>query len=430
MPISPHDEKRQGRQNRYPVVLCFGFACRTGLGGRRHSCLLLGMCLLCFTLELFAQAIDPSYQEIKRPGQGVRNLGMGNIGVALNADENALFYNPAGLAGVDAVIIGLPIIFGVSQDLVDIVDQAQQVKGSITVADLLKLSLGKTLSVRTMFNLSLIFPIMKGKFTLGGLYGFESQIGVHTRNPVAPELRFSFRLDQVQRYGFAFAPGDGHWVFGFQYNIVDRCDQPTSLLTIADIFDLDIELRSFIECYDDVSEVIKLSRGTSYSVGLIRRFEIPLRPTIGITVHNANDMKFTRPTSQSKYPRDEKSEIDFGVAFQPRLGAIRLLMAADIRDIGYQHVNEEFCRKKPQRCGWKRTHLGLELGFWPIDSVTSAFAIRSGYNQGYFTYGAEINPFIFFRWFNIQYAFYTAETGVLPGDRPEKRHIFQLQLSF
>ena len=39
--------------------------------------------------------------ELRRPFQGIRNLGMGNTGIALSFDENALFYNPAGLASVD-----------------------------------------------------------------------------------------------------------------------------------------------------------------------------------------------------------------------------------------------------------------------------------------------------------------------------------------
>ena len=45
--------------------------------------------------DLFAQT-----GELRRPVQGIRNLGMGNAGIALSFDENALYYNPAGLASV------------------------------------------------------------------------------------------------------------------------------------------------------------------------------------------------------------------------------------------------------------------------------------------------------------------------------------------
>ena len=52
---------------------------------------LLLLILLFFNLSslLQAQTYDTSYSELRRPGQAVRNLGMGNTGVALSADESA-----------------------------------------------------------------------------------------------------------------------------------------------------------------------------------------------------------------------------------------------------------------------------------------------------------------------------------------------------
>ena len=66
----------------------------------------------------------------------------------------------------------------------------------------------------------------------------------------------------------------------------------------------------------------------------------------------------------------------------------------------------------------------------PIDSGASFFALRAGYNQGYFTQGFELNPFIFARGLNIQYAEYTAETGNEPGDSPDKRRVLQVNFGF
>ena len=63
---------------------------------------------LCGLISLQAQT-----GEMRRPFQGVRNLGMGNTGIALSFDENALFYNPAGLVGVDAIIVGFRFLFEV-----------------------------------------------------------------------------------------------------------------------------------------------------------------------------------------------------------------------------------------------------------------------------------------------------------------------------
>ena len=73
---------------------------------------LLLQIILVFNLSslLHAQTYDSSYSELRRPGQAVRNLGMGNTGVALSADESALYYNPAGLGGVDSLMLNLSIL--------------------------------------------------------------------------------------------------------------------------------------------------------------------------------------------------------------------------------------------------------------------------------------------------------------------------------
>ena len=51
-------------------------------------------------------------------------------------------------------------------------------------------------------------------------------------------------------------------------------------------------------------------------------------------------------------------------------------------------------------------------------------------DQGYITYGFELNPFIFFRGLNIQYAVYKTETGNQIGDRPDRRKVLQIYLGF
>ncbi len=73
---------------------------------------LLLLIILFFNLSslLQAQTYDTTYSELRRPGQAVRNLGMGNTGVALSADENALYYNPAGLGNVDSLMLNLSFL--------------------------------------------------------------------------------------------------------------------------------------------------------------------------------------------------------------------------------------------------------------------------------------------------------------------------------
>ena len=62
--------------------------------------------------------------ELRRPFQGIRNLGMGNVGVAMSYDENALFYNPAGLAAVDTTLVNIPFQAEFSNDAQTLVSEA------------------------------------------------------------------------------------------------------------------------------------------------------------------------------------------------------------------------------------------------------------------------------------------------------------------
>ena len=68
--------------------------------------------------------------ELRRPVQGIRNLGMGNTGIALSFDENALFYNPAGLASVDSIIVSLPFLNEISEDAVKISNEISKLGSS------------------------------------------------------------------------------------------------------------------------------------------------------------------------------------------------------------------------------------------------------------------------------------------------------------
>ena len=95
---------------------------------------------------------------MRRPFQAVRNLGMGNSGIALSFDENALFYNPAGLVGVDAIIVGFPFLFEVSEHSVDIVNEISKLDGSSNTAEVIELMMGKRVHFRNLVDINVIMP--------------------------------------------------------------------------------------------------------------------------------------------------------------------------------------------------------------------------------------------------------------------------------
>ena len=364
--------------------------------------------------------------ELRRPGQGVRNLGMGNAGIALSFDENALFYNPAGLASVDSILVGFPFLWEVSDDSVSIIKEISALSGDSKTSDTVALLMGKNVHFRSLIDLNLVMPFGE-LITFGAAAGVETQFDFGVRNPVAIEIDFGFRLDKIQNYGFAMPVARGRWLLGAGIETIERCDIPLTKATFGTVLSNSNLSSSFGSC-----KLTDLKRAQTYNFGFQKRLETAsaLKMTWGMTANNIGGLKFNRSDNETS-PADQNPEYSMGFSWQPAWGPLRLLYAFDIRDLTMKHADDTYCQsRKGSDCLWKRLHIGTEIGIFPIDSGASTFAVRAGFNQGYFTYGFELNPFIFFRGLNIQYAVYKTETGSQIGDSPDKRKVFQLNFGF
>ena len=373
-----------------------------------------------------AYSLQAQTGELRRPGQGVRNLGMGNTGIGLSFDENALFYNPAGLASVDTILVGFPFLVEVSDDSVNIIKEVSKLSGDSKNADIVALLMGKRVHFRTLIDLNLIMPFGE-LMTFGAAHGIEWQFDFGVRNPVAIEIDFGFRLDRINNFGFALPVARGRWLVGAGVETIERCDIPLTTATFGTVLN-----NSDIGSTIGKCELNDLKRAQTFNFGFQRRLETAsaLKMTWGVTANNVGGLKFNRSDNETS-PADQNPEYSTGFSWQPSWGPVRLLYAIDIRDLTMEHADDTDCQsKKSTDCLWKRLHIGTEIGISPIDSGASTFAIRAGFNQGYFTYGFELNPFIVFRGLNIQYAVYKTETGSQIGDRPDKRKVFQVNFGF
>ena len=373
-----------------------------------------------------AYSLQAQTGELRRPGQGVRNLGMGNAGIGLSFDENALFYNPAGLASVDSILVGFPFLMEVSDDSVNIIKEVSKLSGDSKNADIVALLMGKRVHFRSLIDLNLIMPFGE-LMTFGAAHGIETQFDFGVRNPVAIEIDFGFRLDRINNFGFALPVARGRWLVGAGVETIERCDIPLTTATFGTVLNNSDIGSSIGKC-----ELNDLKRAQTFNFGFQRRLETAsaLKMTWGFTANNVGGLKFKRSDNETS-PADQNPEYSTGFSWQPSWGPVRLLYAIDIRDLTMKHADDTDCQsKKSTDCLWKRLHIGTEIGISPIDSGASTFAIRAGFNQGYFTYGFELNPFIVFRGLNIQYAVYKTETGSQIGDRPDKRKVFQLNFGF
>jgi len=366
--------------------------------------------------------------ELRRPVQGIRNLGMGNTGIGLSFDENALFYNPAGLVGVDKILVGFPILNEVSDDSVKIVKEIRELVEDKNTSGIAALLMGKRVHYRLLTDLNLILPFGE-LMTFGMARGLETQFDLGVRNPVSIEIDFGFRLDSFTNLGFGMPVARGRWLVGAGVESVERCDIPLRTTTIGTIL-----TNTDLETIYGKCELNNLKRAQTFNFGFQRRLETAsaMKMIWGMSAYNVGGLKFNRSDNETNpNPSDQNLELSTGLSWQPSWGPVRMLYAIDLRDLTMKHADDTYCQSnKGTDCIWKRLHIGTEFGFFPIDSGASTFAVRAGFNQGYFTYGFELNPFIFFRGLNIQYAVYKTETGDKIGDRPDKRRVLQINLGF
>ena len=439
---------------------------------------LLLLIILFFNLSslLHAQTYDTSHSELRRPGQAVRNLGMGNTGVALSADENALYYNPAGLGSVDSLMLNLSFLLEIPA-----ISELQESQEKLSDGASASIDL---LHIRSLNSFSFIMPFGDW-LTIGAIYSLEftydfsatiDQSGDTDQQKAINTLQKSdiglgLREDGILRYGIAFAPGEGQWVFGLQQNTMTRREQPFTTvkfeemtgdtLTVVELADLDAALQKAanqqiltqdeIDTITDTTAKIQnlpvneladniqskftcyLTKKTanSYSLGFQRRAVSAswLRMTFGAVAHNVGNLTYG---SSDNCPRDQLPEYDLGFSAQPKFGPLRFLFAADFRDFTYANANDTYCfeNKGSSGCQQKRINWGWELGFLPIDSGANFISVRGGVSQNQPTLGAEINPFIFFRFWTIEYAHYTESTGQEVGDQQNARDVIQRRFAF
>ena len=388
--------------------------------------LFVSVLLLCLGGVFTLQAQKTGTGELRRPVQGIRNLGMGNTGIGLSFDENALFYNPAGLVGVDKILVGFPILNEVSDDSVKIVKEIRELVKDKNTSGIAALLMGKRVHYRLLTDLNLILPFGE-LMTFGMARGLETQFDLGVRNPVSIEIDFGFRLDSFTNLGFGMPVARGRWLVGAGVESVERCDIPLRTTTIGTIL-----TNTDLETIYGKCELNNLKRAQTFNFGFQRRLETAsaMKMIWGMSAYNVGGLKFNRSDNETN-PSDQNLELSTGLSWQPSWGPVRMLYAIDLRDLTMKHADDTYCQSnKGTDCIWKRLHIGTEFGFFPIDSGASTFAVRAGFNQGYFTYGFELNPFIFFRFLNIQYAVYKTETGNQIGDRPDKRRVLQINLGF
>lgn len=350
-------------------------------------CFLLLGCML-FSSVLHANEYAYIYK-------GIRPLGMGGAFVAVSNDQNALFYNPAGLSRIQGKRVAILSIeaelgqkaYDAYTDALDVDTDSEQ-----EVADFLRDYIGDYSHAAAT-----VFPYYIRPHFAFGVFSI-AKTNFIARNHQYPSLIIDSTGDAGAAAGYAHHLFDDRLSIGASLKYVVR-KSLTGEYTVPDITSDDFD--------DMLDDDVQDGSGTLLDLGLIYRFE---NITIGqksvdfqagVSANNLID-------SDMGDARDLDEHVDVGFAVY----IDSWIFALDYIDVAGMIDDDE----DPG----KRLRIGAEYDFGRL------LTARAGLYQGYLTLGLEIDT----KYVQLDLLTYAEEVGTYAGQHGDRRYVLGLKFGF
>ena len=366
----------------------------------------LAVVLLLLPSELPAAGLE--YPEVYRPPAA---MAMGGAGVATAGRSDALFTNPAGLAGIDAGWTLRPLD-GVAVSSQRTESFIRRVRGALDVAD-------------ADGQREALVEVMR-RYRGQNVHGEASLVpGLSWRGEalaVSVAWLASVRLDGRSHEGFgdegllsvdgrtlsgplaAVAWTQGNWRVGAGVKQLRR-NRVNRTYSVRELVDLTAEGRSIRDDRLAGSDV-GFDLGVQYDAAAWHAW----RPRLGLTVHNVGDLDFG---PAGRIPQT----VTPAVAVHPRIGRLgALTVSVEYFDVLHRMPQDD--------SHLKRLRVGAELPVWARPD--QAVVLRAGVYQRAATLGAE------WRWraLSVGVASYAGEQGAYAGQDRDRRFLATLGLTF
>ncbi|MHB8763566.1 MAG: hypothetical protein ACYDA8_04380 [Deferrisomatales bacterium] len=326
--------------------------------------------------------------------EGARPLGMGGAFTAVADDENALFYNPAGLDRVKQWG------FALVNPLVEVGEQGYKFQKDAQDADLDTTSevvalLREYEGEYAHYRVALFPHFVVPRFAMGVL----AQVNVNA----TPQALAAFPEVDVDALG----TGSGH--VGLGWGFLDgklrlgasakyvKAYRLQQVYTAADIASDAFE--------DQLEDDVKDGAGVGFDLGAMATLPVWLSPTLAVVVQNVGDLDLG---DAGEIPQ----QINLGASLAHTLPWATLTAAADWVDLTTDVGTDDDL--------YKRVHLGVEA------RLPKVLSLRAGLNQGYATFGATLDLWLL----KLDYANYAEEIGSGAGVRSDRRHVVQASLGW
>lgn len=328
--------------------------------------------------------------------RGIRPLGMGGAFITLSDDENAMFYNPAGLndvSGFGGVGLINPLVevskntLSFVQDLNDLDTENQQ-----EVVDFLNEQIGE----HQHFRFGALPNFYMHNFAIGALGQATVDMEIRDRgaNPTIPT---NARID----YGVLASGAFGFFDQKLQVGLTGKFIQRQGVNKTYSSVDI---VNDTFDPIEDAKDAGKKS-DFALDIGTKVNFKNFLKPSVALVVQNITDLDFEE---LGVIPQT----VNIGASINPDLWILKTTFAIEIDDLTKQFEGDDDL--------YKRTHLGAEFRFPMI------LTLRAGINGGYPAAGVDVDFWIL----SISAATYAEELGAVSGQRADRRYVAQLSLGF
>jgi hypothetical protein len=369
--------------------------------------------------------------------RGIRPLGMGGAFVAISDDQNAIFYNPAGLTqrqGSQLVAFELPV--NISEDVLNFYnfynDRKDQLDKFDTLSNEQKINLLDEINDRVTTyrpRIRLGFP---NTSYLSGNQNITWGVGVFDQAEIGFQFNRSLIIPSVSLFGNVdaiLAIPLAHRFDCVPY-LPGKLSVGTTLKAIQR-YNINEPSISILE-FENFDPQLQAGKGFGLDVGTLYQPNGRWNVGLQITDLGGTTIKYDAITASKEGQLDRaahsnmiNSQWNTGVAYIPSkiyywpgksiATKDRIIFAGDLRDI----LNTD--DRLFDATGWKKVHLGAELRWGPL-------SIRGGFNSGWPTFGGGLRiPYLGLR---ADYAYWADETGRFAGQMPEWNHQITIALSW
>ncbi|MEK6628970.1 MAG: hypothetical protein AABY53_10110 [Bdellovibrionota bacterium] len=327
--------------------------------------------------------------ELYQQGMQTRCLAMGGTCASHVRGSSVLFFNPAALARVEGFDITIAQVgAGASKDFYDLSSQFQG--STFTLADVNKLY-GKTLASEVTGRSAFVTP----NFGFG-LFS-NSYVNMQFSDPTFPTFNMSLINDYGYIFGGSFSMGSNS-SFGATVRHIKRQ---------GGVKDINISTLAGLSVSGLIDNNFN-SHGVGHAIDIAAMTTLnhSLKPTLSLVWHDVGVTTYNLTTGTTS-PPDQYDNLIFGASVQQEVGIMSFTHAFEykfIRTLGFDLS--------------KKIHLGTELS-------VGLFDLRAGVNQGYVTYGAAVDLWLF----EVDAAVYATEQGTYGGQDRNDRYSVSLTFS-